>query len=144
MKVHTTNYKNTFIAVADDCAAIKGEVPAEKAGDKTIAGLQFELISKNPYKYTSDDVLFSVYTQRNDLAEEELLDAKKEFFSKGQACLRASALGKRYGWGVHHNHEGKIALYGCDSPLYEELLHQPEIKVVKAMQSKNLSRKSSK
>ncbi|MNK24613.1 hypothetical protein D3C87_429240 [compost metagenome] len=136
MKVYTTNYKNTFIAVADDSTVAKGEVPAKKASDKTIAGLQFELISKNPYKYTSDDVLLLIYAQRNELTEEELEDVRKEFFSKGQACLRASALGKRYGWGIHHNAEGKIAIYGCETRVYQDFLNQAGIKVVKAMRSK--------
>lgn len=136
MKIHSTNYKDTFIAVADDCPIAKGEIPAEKGGNKTVAGLQFEMISKHPYKFTSDDVLFAVFAERNDLTEEELVDARTAFFSKGQACLRASALGNRYGWGVHHNAEGKVALYGCNTPEYLDYLEQEGIKVVKAMQSK--------
>ncbi|RYG19763.1 MAG: hypothetical protein EOO07_06215 [Chitinophagaceae bacterium] len=136
MKIHTTNYQNTFIAIADDCTVAKGEIPAEKGGNKTAAGLQFEMISKNPYKYTSDDVLFAVFAQRNELTEDELEEARTNFFSKGQACMRASALGKRYGWGVHHNGEGKIALYGCDTSAYHDYLEQKDIKVVKAMKSK--------
>ncbi len=136
MKVHTTNYNDTFIAVADDCPATKGEIPAEKGGCKTVAGLQFEMINKNPYKYTSDDVLFSVFAERNDLTNDELPEARTAFFAKGQACLRASALGKRYGWGIHHNAEGKIALYGCNTPEYRDYLEGNEIKIVKAMQTK--------
>lgn len=136
MKIHTTNYQNTFIAIADDCTAAKGEIPAEKGGNKTVAGLQFDMISKNPYKYTSDDVLFAVFALRNELTEDELEEARTNFFSKGQACMRASALGKRYGWGLHNNSEGKIALYGCNSSAYQDYLAQTNIKVVKAMQSK--------
>ncbi|MGN7760701.1 DUF6157 family protein [Paenibacillus sp. 22594] len=26
---------------------------------------------------------------------------------------------KRYGWGIHYNREGKIALYGKESPEYD-------------------------
>lgn len=138
MKTHTTNYRNTFIAIADDSIAAKGEIPTEKSGSKTIAGLQFEMISKNPYKYTSDEVLFSVHAQRNEITAAELPEAKRIFFSKGQACLRASALGKRYGWGIHHNAEGKIALYGCNTPEYQSFFDQTDTKVVKAMQSKKV------
>lgn len=136
MKTHTTNYQNTFIAVADDCPTTTAETPSEKAGQKTVAGLQFEMISKNPYRYTSDDVMFAVFVQRHDLVPAELEEAKFKFFSKGQACLRASALGKRYGWGIHHNETGKIALYGRETKAYNEYLSQKNIKVVKAMQSK--------
>ncbi|WP_342481620.1 DUF6157 family protein [Paenibacillus sp. FSL L8-0340] len=37
-------------------------------------------------------------------------------FSKSNPCLRASMLSKRYGWGMHFNDEGKIALYAKASP----------------------------
>jgi hypothetical protein len=144
MKNHTTNYQNTFIAIADDSTTAKGEIPADKSSGKTIAGLQFEMISKNPYKYTSDEVLFSVHAQRNEITAAALPEAKRIFFSKGQACLRASALGKRYGWGIHHNAEGKIALYGCNTPEYQSFLKQTDTKVVKAMQAKKLNRKNSR
>jgi len=136
MKTHSTNYYNAFIAVADDCPVSKGETPSEKGGQKTAAGQQLEMIGKNPYHYTSDELLFTLFAKRNDLTSEELEEAKKKFFSKGQACLRASALGKRYGWGTHHNAEGKVAVYGCDTPEYLHYLNQQEIKVVKAMRSK--------
>ncbi len=136
MKSHSTNYYNTFIAVADDCPASTGEIPMEKGGQKTIAGQQLEMIGKNPYQYTSDEVLFTLFAKRNDLIGDELEEARKKFFSKGQACLRASALGKRYGWGIHHNAEGKIALYGCNTPEYRDYLNQQGMKVVKAMRTK--------
>ena len=136
MKTHTTNYFNTFIAVADDCKSIKGEIPVEKKGEKTLAGLTFEMISKNPYLFNSDDVIFLVFAQRNDLTEAELKEARIQFFSKGQPCFRTSALGKRYAWGVHFNAEGKLALYGCETKEYQNYLGRDDIKVLKAMRSK--------
>lgn len=135
MKIHTTNYYDTFIEIASDSSATSGEVPPMKGDNKTAANIQFEMISKNPYKYTSDDVLFQVYIDKNDLTAAEYEEARKQFFSKGQACLRASPLTKRYGWGVHSNHEGKIALYASDSPEYEQLANDSKLKVVKAMKS---------
>ncbi|MEH6308753.1 DUF6157 family protein [Olivibacter sp. CPCC 100613] len=100
MKIHTTNYLNTFIAVADDCIAKKGEIPPEKKSGKTLANRQFDLIMKHPYQYTSDDVLFQCFAQKSDL-KGNLTMARTAFFSKGQACLRSSPLAKRYGWGIH-------------------------------------------
>lgn len=135
MKVHTTNYENTLVEVADDCPAVAGEVPPMKGDAKTVAGMQYDLISKHPYKFTSDDVLFKVFAERKDLTENELEDARKQFFSKGQACMRASPLTKRYGWGVHNNEEGKIALYSCDSPEYKKFVRDEGTKTVKAMKS---------
>lgn len=94
MKIHSTNYYNAFIAVADDFPSLKEEVPAEKRGQKTATSQQLEMIGENHYQYTSDEVLFTLFAQRNDLTGDELEEARKKFFSKGQACLRASALGK--------------------------------------------------
>lgn len=135
MKTHTTNYQNTFIAIADDCTAVAGEMPPIKGDKKTVANLQFELVYKHPYKYTSDEVLFQIYAERNDLAKEELPAARVVFFSKGQACLRASPLAKRYGWGIHNNAEGRVALFGCETEKYGQFAKDKEMKVVKAMRS---------
>lgn len=135
MKVHTTNYEIAFIAIADDCPTSIGEIPPMKGDKKTIAAIQFEILKKNPYKYTSDDVLFQIFAEKNDLTENELVEARKAYFSKGQACFRASPLTKRYGWGVHHNAECKIAIYGCESEEYEKFMNDDSIKVYKAMRS---------
>jgi hypothetical protein len=135
MKTHTTNYENTFIAIAEDSTAINGIVPPLKGDSKTAANIQYELLSKNPYRFTSDDVLFQVYAERKELTEAEMEEARKEFFSKGQACFRASPLTKRYGWGIHNDQNGRIALYGCGTEAYEKLINDKNIKVVKAMRS---------
>jgi hypothetical protein len=135
MKVHTTNYIDTFIEIADDSPTGKGEVPPLKGDSKTAANIQFEMVGKNPYKYTSDDVLFQVFAEKNDLTKAELKAAREQFFSKGQPCFRASPLTNRYGWGVHSDAEGKIAIYGCDTKEYKKLLSDKKLRVVKAMKS---------
>lgn len=135
MKVHTTNYTNTFIAIADDCPVTNGEIPPLKGEAKTAALIQYELISQNPYIYTSDDVLFQVLAYKNDLTKSEYKAARENYFSKGQPCLRASPLTKRYGWGVHNDKEGKIAIYGCETSEYAKLIKDKNLKVVKAMKS---------
>lgn len=132
--MHSTDYFDTFIAIADDCPSSRGEVPPLKHA-KTVANMQFDLISKNPYQYTSDEVLFRVFADRNDLTESEYEEARAQFFSKGQACLRASPLTKRYGWGIHFDEDGKIALYGSESPEYKRFIENKDLKVVKAMKS---------
>ena len=136
MKVHTTNYENAFIEIADDCPVKIGEVPPLKGENKTVANLQFEILVDHPYEYTSDDVLFQVYAIRNNIKKSELKAAREAFFSKGQPCFRASPLTKRYGWGVHNNEDGKIALYACETPEYKKLAKDKKLQVVKAMKSK--------
>lgn len=135
MKIYTTNYENTFIEAAEDSPAIVGEIPKVKGDTKTVAASQFEIISKNPYKFTSDDVLFQVFADKNALTKSEYAAAIEQFFSKGQACLRASPLTKRYGWGVHNDKDGKIALYGIETPEYQKFLKDKNLKVVKAMRT---------
>lgn len=87
MGTHTTNYQDTFIEVAADTKAATGTKPPSK-NKKTVAEMQYELIAKNPYQYTSDDILFQVFADRNDLTKNEYKEAREKFFSKGQACLR--------------------------------------------------------
>ncbi|MDQ0781565.1 DUF6157 family protein [Chryseobacterium sp. W4I1] len=132
---HTTNYRNTFIEVAEDCPVSKAEIPPEKK-IKTLASLQYERIMKNPYHYSSDDIIFECYAEKNDIPESEKRKARTEFFSKGQPCLRSSPLAKRYGFGIHHNAEEKVALFAVESQEYQKLFNDNSIKKVKAMRSK--------
>ncbi len=135
MSLHTTNYYRTFILIADDSRATKGEVPPLKGDKKTVANIQPELIHKNPYQFTSDDVLFQVFAERNDLTKDEYAEARKQFFAKGQPCLRASPLTKRYGWGVHYNADGKIAIFGIETNEYQALAGDENLKLLSAMRS---------
>lgn len=134
-KQHTTNYINTFIAVAEDCKADCGEIPPVKENAKTVANIQFDILINNPYVFTSDDVLFQVFADKNDITPNEYPAARETFFSKGQPCFRASPLTKRYGWGVHNNTEGKIAIYSLESEKYQALSEDKSLIIVKAMRS---------
>jgi hypothetical protein len=134
-KVHTTNYFNTFIQVADDCPVTKAEIPPQKGEAKTAANIQFEMIAHHPYEFTSDDVLFQVYASKNEIPKSSLKAERERYFSKGQACFRSSPLTKRYGWGVHYNEEGKMMLVPMESADYKKFSKDKSLKVVKAMRS---------
>lgn len=136
-KMKTTNYYNTFIAVADDCPAEVAEIPPQKGAEKTVARLQFELIKENPYKCTSDDVLFRVFAIKNKINNRAYEAERERFFSKGQPCFRSSPLPKRYGWGVHSNAEGKMAVYAVESAEYKKFEKDKSLKHVKALQNAN-------
>jgi hypothetical protein len=131
----STNYFNVFIEVAEDCPVTVAEIPPQK-GEKTAAVITFEMVKNNPYRYTSDEVLFHIFALKNGIAEKDMETEKERFFSKGQPCLRSSPLGKRYGWGVHANSEGKIAIYAVESDEYENLSADKRLKNLKAMRSK--------
>lgn len=133
--MHTTNYFNTFIQVAEDCDLKKAKIPPVK-NNLTVANIQFDLVFNNPYKYDSDDVFFEVYRLKNEIPDSKSDLEREKFFSKGQPCFRASPLTKRYGWGVHSNAEGKVALYALESAEYAKFASDPDTKQKIAMKSK--------
>lgn len=134
--MHSTNYYNTFIEIADDCPATTGEIPPVKGNTQSVANLQYEMLAEQPYTYTSDDVLFAVFATKKQLPAEEWPQHREAFFSKGQPCMRASPLTKRYGWGVHSNAEGKIAIYGVGSEEYQQFVLDETFEKKKAMRNK--------
>lgn len=127
MKRHTTNYTNAFIEVAGDCPAHQGQEPPVRQ-QQSVARVQFEMLIENPYRYTSDDVIFESTGKRRGLSREE-------FFSKGQPCFRASPLTKRYGWGVHCDEDGRIALVAMESAEYRAFAADADLQHVMAMRS---------
>ncbi|KAB8184440.1 DUF6157 family protein [Microbispora catharanthi] len=144
------NYYSTLIAVADDCPVTAAEVPGARGGKPTVAVLQYELISGAPYGMTQEDVLFETWLRRQDLPEdlsaERRAELRKEFFSRSQACLRASPLPKRYGWGLLFDRDGRIALCPVESEEYRRLVvgafrgaqagEDGGVRVLKAMRSR--------
>lgn len=131
----STNYTNAFISVAADCAAEAGTVPPER-WDPTIARMQYDMVSGNPYAYTSDEVIFAVHCARNGIASAEMEAARAAFFAKGRACLRASPLARRYGWGIHHDARSRVALYARESEDYVRLSNDPTVEQVRALKGR--------
>ena len=136
MKTHTTNYTNTLIEIAEDSPVSKAVIPVVKNEKKTIANYQFEKLSKQTLRYTSDELLFEIFAERNDISSSEFEEEKQKFFSKGQACLRTSPLAKKNGFGIFHNEDSKIQLIPAESDDYQKLLADDSVKKVKAMKSK--------
>ncbi len=124
--MHTTNYRDTLITVSTDCPVPGGTIP-EKPG--TIATIQHALLAK-PYAMTSDDLLYETHRARGGDKSRE------DFFASPQACLRTSPLVKQFGWGIHHDAEGRIALLDPQSDTYRQLLADPSIKKTPGMRSK--------
>ena len=135
------NYVNTFICVAKDTRTTTGKEPPERDGSPSVARLQYELLTSKPYKLTQEEILFEVHVQRLDLNAGDVKKRRKElwseFFSKSQACLRASPLPKTYGWGIHFDDRGRAALHPVDSPEYRRLAsdRSAKLQVVYAMSS---------
>lgn len=126
IEMHTTNYRDTLITVSADCPVSQGTIP-EKPG--TIATVQHALLAR-PYALTSDDLLYETHRARGGDKSRE------DFFARPQACLRASPLVKQFGWGVHHDSEGRIALLDPQGADYRDLLGDDAVRKTPGMRSK--------
>ncbi|HET6527302.1 MAG TPA: DUF6157 family protein [Balneolaceae bacterium] len=131
----TTNYYNTFIEIAPDCPVDVAEIPPQRK-NKTAVRLQYEMVANHPYEYTSDDVIFDVFAFKREIPSTQKEAKREQFFSKGRACLRSSALGKRYGWGIHFDADGKIALYGVGANEYAGFMNDKNLEHLQAMRSR--------
>ena len=165
------DYVNTFIAVAPDNRAVRGMKPPARGGTPadalparelsldgrpaasiraaelrtgsipTVAALTYELINGHPYELTSGDVIFTVMALRRGIPDADRAAARAEFYATPRACLRSSDLGKRYGWGIHADADGRLALYGVESHEYGRLLDGRDpsgdyVAVTRAMRSR--------
>jgi len=134
------NYINTFIAVSPDTKAKVGSVPPARGDKRSIAQIEYELISSHPYELTQEEVQFSVHVERVGLTPAQLKAKRSElwsaFFSKPTACMRTSPLARSYGWGLHFDGEGRVALVPMESPKYRKLSGSPSLAQTRAMRSK--------
>lgn len=135
----STEYTDTFIAVAPDTKVRTGTVPPARGAAKSVAQLEFELLSDRPYAMTQEDVQFAVHVQRSGIAAREAQARRAElwtaFFATPKACMRCSPLPKTYGWGLHFDDAGRIALVAMESAEYERLSRDPHLKQLAAMRS---------
>ena len=129
------NYYDTLIEVAEDCPAREAQVPQARGAKKTKAEVEYELLAKHPYEYTEEDIAFEMYAVLHNIPKAIWPTERKKFLSKGHPHLRVSALAKRYGWGIHNNAEGKIALVAVESPKYKRLMKDRRTTKVKAFRS---------
>ncbi len=130
------NYYDTLIEIADDCPATKGQVEQGRGGKKTKAVVEYGLLVKHPYTYSEEDIAFEVCAVLHDIPKASWPKEREKFLSKGHLHLRVSVLAKRYGWGIHNNAEGKVALIAVESRDYKRLMKDPRTTKVKAFRSR--------
>lgn len=131
--MHTTHYADTLILPAPDTKAETALAPP--TGKGTVAELQYARLAGNDYEWTSDDLIFDVHCQRKGIAEADRGAERERFFSKGQPCMRTSPLAKTYGWALHFDSAGRIALLPLGSDRVAELERDPAVTVRPAMKS---------
>jgi hypothetical protein len=113
---------DTFVLVAPDCPVTTAVVPVARGANPTVAVIQYELLTARPYSLTLEGLIFATHVRRAGLPETDAglraAEIRAELFAKSHPCMRASPLPKKYGWGVHHDAAGRIALYAVESEAY--------------------------
>lgn len=131
--------KNTFVRVSPDCPVTSSVIPVGKNGSSPIHVLQYELLSEHPYRYTLQDLIYEVHIRHKAIEDAEARKDEiwSELFQKSHPCMRASMLPKKYGWGVHYDEEGRIALYSMESEEYQQFTAsgQSDVNVFPAMRN---------
>lgn len=134
------SYIDTLIVVATDCPIGSSEIPVAKKEKKPAHLIQYELLMERPYTLDHEGLTYEVFVRQKEFSQETLRNEGKaiweNLFSKGHPCMRASSLTKRYGFGAHYNHEGKIAIYPMESREYKALMDDDSVKKIAAMKSK--------
>lgn len=118
---------NTFVQVAPDCPVTVGGIPPHRnAAKPSIPSLEYQLLSQDPYRYTHEDLIYEVHIRRQSYSAEELQQnagrIREELFMRNHPCMRASMLAKKYGWGIHYDPEGKLAIYGMETEEYRRFI----------------------
>ena len=116
------NRKNVLIEIAEDCGIKRGTIPETEKSSDTITMIQYDELSKNPYKYNEYEFQKQVHHIRREKPE---LNIDKYDIRRSELC-------KKYGWGIHINEEGKVALVGAETDQYKALQVNPSIKKVSA------------
>ena len=131
---------NQFIAIAPDCPLREAVIPLNRNAKKTIATIEYELLNGKPYVYSLQELKFATYVQQKQISAMDLKTQRKqlleEFLAKPYACMRASPLTKKYGWGAHYDENGKIAIYAVGSNEYCRLVADKTVNKFFAMRSK--------
>lgn len=129
-----------FIEIAPDSTLKTAMVPQERNGKPTIASIEYQLLTQQPYYYTLSELKFTTWTIHKQLPPAELKANRQQlrdaFFAKSYACMRASPLTRKYGWGAHYDEQGRIAIYAVESREYKNFVQDKNMKKYPAMRSK--------
>src|SRR4030042_5249731 len=99
-----------LVKIAEDCPVVQAVEPPD-GEKKTIPRVEYETLKENPYKFTEKEFFYEVNAIRRNKA-----GLKLENY-----LIRRSLLPRVYGWGIHINEQGKLALVAMESSRYREL-----------------------
>lgn len=134
------NPVDQFIEIAPDCPTRTALVPEGKGAKRTVASIEYELLSGKPYGYKLEELKFATHVRHKQIPPAEVEAHRKqlwdEYFAKPYACMRASPLTKKYGWGAHYDENGKIAIYPVEGGEYKRFVEDKNMKKYFAMRNK--------
>lgn len=117
--------KEELILISPDSKSDVAVVPKE---GNSIARIAYEILIENPYKYTEAEYHHELHVVRRNKP-----DLKISSYN-----VKRSPLLKKFGWGVHKNAEGKMALIPANSEEYREL----SVRIPTSYASRNEAKKS--
>ena len=120
--------REELIEKAADSTAVRGEEPPDSGAKKTVARISYEVLSDNPYKFSEREFYREVHVVRRGRP-----DLKLESYN-----IKKLTLVKKYGWGIHRDSVGKLALVACESRKCKELLADTRVKKTRAYRNKSL------
>jgi hypothetical protein len=89
----------------------EGTPPKSTREKETIPMVQYDILSNNPYKYTKETFYEEVYWNR----------LGRKHLKISSYSLYRNELRKKWGWGIHIDENGKIALVGIETDKYQRL-----------------------
>jgi hypothetical protein len=114
-----------IVLVAEDSPTRLAMPPSGGRSGPTVAQVQYEMLTAEPFRWTEDDVLFESWWRRQDAAgtasHAEKERARAEYLARPRPCLRASPLPQRYGWGLVFDDHERVALCPVESQEYQSL-----------------------
>ena len=128
----------TFIEVAADCPVVRAEVPPARGGRATKAAIEYALIAGGPYTLTEAELAFRTRVAMRGIPETDWAAERERVLSEEKPRLRVSALDKRYGWGIHIDTQGRVALVPVESAEYQRLAADPALRHLRAFRSRRV------
>lgn len=116
-------YEEELIEVPDDSPTNHAiEPPKDNKLKPNVARVEYEVLKENPYKFNEKEFHYEVLIVRQNKS------IKYQLWN-----IKRSNLVKKYGWGIHKNKQGKLALVPMESDMYKKL--QKSIKCTKGFRS---------
>ncbi len=123
-----------LITPAPDCPAPAATPPPVKPR-RARANIEYDLLTAAPYRLDHKGFSHAVHVAMAGAAGKPALGFAA-FHAKGQPCMRASPLTKRYGSAAHYDAAGRLALVDPASAHFAALAADPDLPQKPAMRSK--------